>query len=121
MHDKKEYAIHISNCKQELNHGLVLQKVHQVIKFNKKAWLKSYIDMNTKLRKNPENDFKNNFFKLTNKMQFPEKQWKIRNRRDIKLITTKARRNHQVLEPNYQQQIILDNLLAIKMKRIRIL
>ena len=94
MHDKKEYAIHISNCKQELNHGLVLQKVHQVIKFNKKAWLKSYIDMNTKLRKNPENDFKNNFFKLTNKMQFPEKQWKIRNRRDIKLITTKARRNH---------------------------
>ena len=33
-------------------HGLVLKKVHRVIKFNPKAWLKSYVDMNTKLWKN---------------------------------------------------------------------
>ena len=37
---KKEYVIHIRNLKQALNHGLVLEKVHRVIKFNQKAWLK---------------------------------------------------------------------------------
>ena len=34
LHDKTEYVIHIRNLKQALNHGLVLKKVHRVIKFN---------------------------------------------------------------------------------------
>ena len=50
LHDKTEYFIPIRNLKQALNHGLILKKVHGVIKFNPKAWLKSYIDMNTKLK-----------------------------------------------------------------------
>ena len=51
LHDKTEYVIHIRNLKQALNHGLVLKKVHEVIKFNHNAWLNPYIDMNTDLRK----------------------------------------------------------------------
>ena len=51
LHDKTENAIHIRNLKQALNHGLVLQKVHRVIKFNQNVWLKPYIDMNTDLIK----------------------------------------------------------------------
>ena len=39
LHDKTEYVIHIRNLKQALNHGLVLEKVHRVIKFNQNAWL----------------------------------------------------------------------------------
>ena len=34
LHDKTEYVIHIRNLKQALNHGLILKKVHRVIKFN---------------------------------------------------------------------------------------
>ena len=41
--------IHIKHLKQALNPGLVLKKVHRVIKFNQKAWLKPYIDMNNEL------------------------------------------------------------------------
>ena len=50
-HDKTEYVIHIRNLKQALHHGLVLKKVHKIIKFNKKTWLKPYIDTNTELSK----------------------------------------------------------------------
>ena len=46
---KDEYVILIRNLKQALNHELVLKKVHRVIKFNQKGWLKSDIDMNTAL------------------------------------------------------------------------
>ena len=34
-----------------------LEKLHRVIQFNQKAWLKSYIDMNTKLRTEAKKDF----------------------------------------------------------------
>ena len=57
VHNKIEYLIHIRNLKQALNHGLILKKSHKVIKFNQNAWLKSYIDMNTDLRKKSKNDF----------------------------------------------------------------
>ena len=45
--DETEYTMHIENSKQALNNGLVLKKVHRVIKFNQNAWLKPFIDMNT--------------------------------------------------------------------------
>ena len=50
IEDKEKYVIHIKALKQALNHGLVLKDVHRVIKFNQEAWLKWFIDMNTKLR-----------------------------------------------------------------------
>ena len=43
LHDKTEYATHIKNLKQALNHEFVLKKVHKTIKFKQKTWLKSYI------------------------------------------------------------------------------
>ena len=43
LHDKTEYATHIRNLKQALNHEFVLKKVHKTIKFKQKTWLKSYI------------------------------------------------------------------------------
>ena len=50
FHDKKNYVVHIKALKQVLNQGLILKKLHRVIQFNHKAWLKPYIDMNTILR-----------------------------------------------------------------------
>ena len=50
LHDKTEYVIYTRNLKQALSNGLVLIKVHRVIKFNQNAWLKSCIDMNTNPR-----------------------------------------------------------------------
>ena len=51
LHHKKEHLMHIKSLKQAFHHGLVLTIVHRVIKFDKKAWLKSYISLNTELRK----------------------------------------------------------------------
>ena len=61
LHDKTEYIICIINFKQALSQWLILKKVHSVIKFNQKSWLKPYIDTNTKLRKKTKMISKNFF------------------------------------------------------------
>ena len=50
IHNKENYVVHIRALKQVLNIGLILKKVHKVIQFNQEERLKTYIDMNTKLR-----------------------------------------------------------------------
>ena len=60
--DKKKYVIYRRALNQALNHRLRLEKVHRIIQFKQKAWLKAYIDMNTKLRKNAKNEFEKKYF-----------------------------------------------------------
>ena len=102
--------------KRALNHGLKLKKVHRVIRFNQKVWLKPYIDMNTELRKNAKNGFENNFF---NNSVFGKTMENVRNHRDIKLVTSDKRRKRLVSKPNcHLHKKISDHLMAIEMKKI---
>ena len=121
LHDKKNYVVHISVLKQALDHGLQLRKVHRVIEFNQKAWLKEYIDVNTELRKKVSNDFEKDFFKLMNNAVFGKTMENVRKRRDIKLVKTDHRRNKLVPEPNYHtMKLIDDNLAIIEMRKVKV-
>ena len=100
LHNKTENVIHKGNLKQALNHGLVLKKVHKVIKFKQIAWLKPYIYMNTDLRKKSKCDFEKDTFKLMNNAAFGKTMENVTKHRDIKLVATERRRNHLVTEPN---------------------
>ena len=117
---KKNYVVHIKALKRARNCGLILKKKHRVIQFNQKAWLKPYIDMNTKLRKETKNDFEKDFFKLINNAVFGKPMENVRKHRDNKLVTTNTRRNQLVSEPNYHTtKYFSENLIAVEMKKTK--
>ena len=108
--------------KQALNHGLILKSVHRVIQFNQKAWLKPYIDLNKKLRKEAKNEFEKKFFKLMNNSVLGKTMENVRKHRDIKLVTTEEKRSKLVSEPNYHTtKHFSKNLLAIEMKKTKVI
>ena len=121
LHNKKKYVVHIKSLKQVLNHGLKLKRVHRVIKFNRKAWLEPYIDMNTELRKLAKADFENNLFKLLNNAVLGKTMENIRKHRDIKIVTRDKRRNKLVSEPNYHaMNYISEDLSITKMNKTKV-
>ena len=121
IEDKEKYVIHIRALKQALNNGLKLKKVHRVIKFKQKAWLKPYIVTNTKLRKEANSEFEKEFFKLMNNSVFGKTMENVRKHWDIKLATTDEKRNKLVSEPNYHTTKRLSkNFLAIEMKKTNV-
>ena len=67
----------------------------------KKAWLKPHIEMSIDLRKKIKNAFQKDFFKLMNNAVFGKTMENVRKHRDIKLVTTEARKSDLVSEPNY--------------------
>ena len=101
IENKEKYVIHIIYLKQVLNHGLKLKKVHRIIQFKQKAWLKVHIDINTELRKNAKNEFEKDLFKPMNNSVFWKTMENVRNHRDIKLVTSEKRRKRLVSEQNY--------------------
>ena len=97
------------------------KKVHKVTQFNQEAWLKPYIDMNTKLKTEAKNDFEENFFKLMNNAVFGKTMENVKTHRDIKLVATDKRRIQLVSEPNYRTtKWFSKDLLAIEIKKTNV-
>ena len=95
--------------------------MHRVIKFKQKAWLKPYIDVNTKLRKAAKSELEKDFFKLMNSSVFGKTMGSLRKHRHIKLVTTEEKRIKLVSEPNYHTtKHFSENLLAIEIKKTKV-
>ena len=94
--DKKDYVIHNRNFKKSLNHGLLLKKLHTVIKFKSRSLVEPCIDMITYIRENSKTDFeKKNIFKLMNNTVFRKKTMEnVRKHGDVELVRTKAKMNY---------------------------
>ena len=121
LYDKEKYVVHHENLKLYLSLGLKIKKMHRGIKFIEKDWLKPYIMMNTKLRKNAKKDFESDFFKLMNNSVFGKTMENIRNSADIRLINDRRKAEKLTAKPNFKHLTIFDeNLVAVHIKRTKL-
>ena len=121
LHDKKKYVIHVKALKQALDHGLVLEKIHRVIQFKQSAWMKEYIDFNTRFRTVAKNDFGKDFCKLMNNSGFGKTMENIRKHRDIKLVNNKEDYLKQVKKPNFKGGVLMGaDLMSCEMGKVKV-
>ena len=77
--------------------------------------------MNTELRKNAKNEFEKDFYKLKINSIYGKTVQNDRNHRDIRLVTTEAKRNKLASELNYQStKCISKHLLVMEMKKTEV-
>ena len=67
---KKNHKVYYKNLECYLKLGIKVTKVHKILTFNEKPFLKEYIDFNTNLRKYTQNDLEKDLFKLMNNAIF---------------------------------------------------
>ena len=84
--DKKKYLIHYRMLKFYLKHGMVVEKVHEVISFKQSKWLEKYINSNTQKRNKTKNDFEKDFYKLLNNAFYGKTMENVRNRSKIEFV-----------------------------------
>ena len=84
--DKKKYLIHYRMLKFYVRHGLIVEKVHEIISFKQSKWLESYLSFNTQKRNKAKNEFEKDFFKLLVNAAFGKFLENIRNRLELELI-----------------------------------
>ena len=121
LYDKKKYIIHIRALKQAIDHGLILEKIHRCIRFRQSAWMKEYIDFNTRLRTAAKNDFEKDFYKLMNNSVFGKTMENIRNHWDIKLVNNKEKYLKTVMKPNFKSGTLLGpDLMGCEMGKIKV-
>ena len=91
--------------------------------FEESAWLEKYINLNTNLRmeaKKSGNNFEVDFFKLMNNSVFGKTLENIRNRVDIRLLSSDINAQKLATKPNYDCcTIIDDNLVAVHIKKTK--
>ena len=116
LYGKKRYVIHIRVLDQALRHGLVLERIYRAIEFKQSAWMKEYIDFNTKLRTAATNDFEKDFYKLMNNSVFGKMMENIRKHRNIKLVTNREAYLKAVMKPNFKSGTLFgENLMRCEM------
>ena len=121
LYYKKQYVIHIRALDQALKHGLVLERIHRAIKFNQSAWMKEYIDFNTRLRTEAKNDFEKDFYKLMNNAVFGKTMENIRKHRDIKLVNNEEAYLRAVMKPNFKSGTLFGPyLMGCEMGKIKV-
>ncbi|MDF1853354.1 MAG: endonuclease domain-containing protein [Verrucomicrobiales bacterium] len=86
--NKKKYKCHLRNLLFYLEEGMTVSKIHRVISYTQRDFLRPYVIKNTEFRKNASNEFEKDYYKLALNVIFGKSIENVRGYSDFKLMTT---------------------------------
>ena len=118
---EKNYKIYYKNLEYYLKLGIKVTKVHRILTFDEKPFLKEHIDLNTELRKKSKNELEKDLFKLMNNAILGKSMENVLNRSNVKLINNDPEKLLKLIkQPNFQNAYqISDRLALVESKPIK--
>jgi len=121
LYSKTHYVTHYRNLQFYVRQGLVLTKIHRILSFSQRPWLKPWIDLCTAQRQNAQSDFESDLAKLQANATFGKTMESMRNRINVRLIADPAKFRKAVSKPSYREsQIINADLAMVRAARQKI-
>ena len=115
LKDKKNYVCHYRSLKKYIELGLVIKKVHRVLQFNQSPWLRSYIELNTRLRIEASTNFGVSLAKLMNNAFFGKTCEDVRKYKNIVICNTAEGAEKRLRKNNVKGIKIFDeHLIAVE-------
>ena len=125
LFDKQNYTLHYQTLKLwnlYVELGLVVTRLHRVLSFRQDKWLAPYVKLNTEKRKQAQNKFEEDFFKLMVNSSFGKTCQGKRSRMKVKLTRTEEETLKWTDKPEYQSsKIISEDLVTVCLHQSEIL
>ena len=116
--DKVKYVVHYENLLYYLSLGMKLVKIHRILTFKQKNWLKVFTHFNTKKRQESNDEFNKNLHKLFNNCIYGKSIENARKKVNVKMVNDKKKYLKIVNRPDFVSQKIIDeNFVAVHCKK----
>jgi len=120
--NKTKYVVHYRNLQFYVKHNLVVTKIHRIVSFFQRRWLKPWIDVCTRQRMMARSDFEADLAKLQANATFGKTMENVRNRVNVRLIADPDKLTKAVSKPSFRQsEIINQDLVMVKAARVKIM
>lgn len=113
FYDKNNYVVHYRNLKFYICHGLVIKKIHKILSFKQEAWIKSYIELNNRYRRNASSECEKNLYKLMNNSFFGKTCENPRKKINVRIATSSEECKRYLGSPNLENFLCLNENLAL--------
>ena len=121
LQDKEKMVLDGRSLQLFLSLGMKLKKVHRGIKFRKEAFMRPFIEHNTRLRTAARNDFEKDLFKLASNAVYGKTMENVRNRIDMKLVNDRKKKAKLVRKINFKHATHFgEKLAAVHMRKTKV-
>ncbi len=97
--------------------GLKVKKSHKIIQFDQKNWMRKYVDFNTKKRKEANNEFDKNIYKLKNNSVFGKTCENLRQRKKITIVNSNQKAKKIITKSTYKNHVCISENLVISTEK----
>lgn len=110
--NKQNYICHYLTLKFYVENGLKITKIHKILAFSQKPWLKEYINFNNEKRIEATSDSEKDFLKKMNNSFFGKTCMNLRKRVNVKATFNVENCKKQLSSPSLEYFEIVNEILC---------